>query len=89
MRSAIWMPTYLRTVRHLSATTTGGFLLVQILGALFGFLLGTYLSDAIGRKWTFLLSAILSFVMILIFMLAADEQHSAALLSAFRSTSFC
>ena len=36
----IWMPTYLRTVRHLSATSTGGFLLVQILGALFGFLLG-------------------------------------------------
>src|SRR4029077_2646791 len=46
----IWMPTYLRTVRHFSATATGGFLLVQILGALFGFLLGSYLSDAIGRK---------------------------------------
>ena len=27
----IWMPTYLRTVRHLSATGAGGFLLVQIL----------------------------------------------------------
>jgi len=64
----IWMPTYLRTVRHLSATSTGGFLLVQILGALFGFLLGTYLSDAIGRKWTFLWSAILSFVFILLYM---------------------
>ncbi|HEX5232788.1 MAG TPA: MFS transporter, partial [Bradyrhizobium sp.] len=36
----LWMPTYLRTVRGLSATGTGGFLLVQILGALFGFLLG-------------------------------------------------
>jgi MFS family permease len=33
----IWMPTYLRTVRGLSATGTGGFLLVQILGALCGF----------------------------------------------------
>src|SRR5437899_9818441 len=48
----IWMPTYLRTVRGLSAPSTGGFLLVQILGALIGFLIGTYLSDAIGRKWT-------------------------------------
>ncbi len=66
----IWMPTYLRTVRHLSATSTGGFLLVQILGALCGFLLGSYLSDAIGRRWTFLLSALGSFVMVLIFMLA-------------------
>jgi len=64
----IWMPTYLRTVRGLSATSTGGFLLVQILGALLGFLLGTYLSDAIGRRWTFLWSAIGSFVMILIYM---------------------
>ena len=64
----IWMPTYLRTVRGLSATGTGAFLLVQILGALFGFLLGSYLSDAIGRKWTFMLSAIGSLAMILIYM---------------------
>jgi predicted MFS family arabinose efflux permease len=64
----IWMPTYLRTVRGLSATSTGGFLLVQILGALCGFLLGSYLSDAIGRKQTFLWSAIGSFAMILIYM---------------------
>jgi MFS family permease len=63
----IWMPTYLRTVRHLSATSTGGFLLVQILGALCGFLIGSFLSDAIGRKWTFLWSAILSFVFILLY----------------------
>ena len=54
--------------RHLSATSTGGFLLVQILGALIGFLLGSYLSDAIGRKQTFLWSAILSFVFILLYM---------------------
>jgi MFS family permease len=64
----IWMPTYLRTVRHLSATSTGGFLLVQIFGALLGFLLGAYLSDIIGRKWTFLWSAILSFIGILLYM---------------------
>src|SRR6202045_1548539 len=64
----IWMPTYLRSVRGLSATRTGGFLLVQILGALVGFLLGSYLSDAIGRKQTFLWSAIGSFVMILVYI---------------------
>ena len=34
---SIWMPTYLRTVRGLSSTSTGGFLIVQILGALVGF----------------------------------------------------
>jgi MFS family permease len=64
----IWMPTYLRTARHLSATTAGGFLLVQILGALIGFLLGSYLSDAIGRKQTFMWSAVLSLIFILLFM---------------------
>ncbi|HKS87859.1 MAG TPA: MFS transporter [Stellaceae bacterium] len=64
----IWMPTYLRTVRHLSATGTGGYLLVQILGALIGFLLGSYLSDAIGRRATFLWSAVGSFAMILVYM---------------------
>ncbi len=64
----IWMPTYLRMVRHLSAPSTGGFLLVQIFGALIGFLIGTYLSDAIGRKLTFLVSAIGSLVMVLVFM---------------------
>jgi len=76
----IWMPTYLRTVRQFSATATGGFLLVQILGALCGFLLGSYLSDAIGRKWTFLWSAILSFVFILLYMFV--PMGSTALLLA-------
>jgi MFS family permease len=66
----IWMPTYLRTERGLSATNTGLFLLVQILGALLGFLLGTWLSDAIGRKWTFMWSAIATLVMVLVFMFA-------------------
>jgi MFS family permease len=64
----IWMPTYLRTVRHISASGTGGFLLVQTLGSLCGFLIGSFLSDAIGRRWTFMLSAIGSFVMILVYM---------------------
>jgi hypothetical protein len=64
----IWMPTHLRTVRHLSATSTGGFLPVQIFGTLLGFLLGAYLSDIIGRKFTFLWSAIGSFIGILLYM---------------------
>jgi MFS family permease len=84
----IWMPTYLRTVRGLSATGTGGFLLVQILGALFGFLLGSYLSDAIGRKQTFLWSAIGSFVMILIYMFLPTSNTALLLLGLPLSTVF-
>jgi MFS family permease len=63
-----WLPTYLKTVRHLSAVGTGGYLLVTICGAFCGFVTGAYLSDAIGRKGTFALSAILSFVMTVIYI---------------------
>jgi MFS family permease len=38
-----WMPTYLRTVRHLSASGTGLYVAVQAFGALIGFLIGAYL----------------------------------------------
>lgn len=65
---SIWMPAYLRSVRHLSPSSTGGFLLVQIFGALLGFLIGSWLSDAIGRRMTFMLSAVGSVVMVLVFM---------------------
>jgi MFS family permease len=63
-----WMPTYLRTVRHLSATNTGLFVAVQASGALIGFLLGAYLADAIGRKWTFMISATASIVMVVVYL---------------------
>jgi MFS family permease len=70
----IWMPTYLQTVRGLSAPSTGGFLLVQIFGALLGFLLGTYLSDVIGRKWTFLASAIGTLLMVAVYMIVPMDN---------------
>lgn len=63
-----WMPTYLRTVRHLSASTTGTFVFVQMIGALIGFILGAYLSDIIGRKLTFFISAATTAIMVLVFM---------------------
>jgi MFS family permease len=63
-----WMPTYLRTVRHLSATNTGLYVAVQASGALIGFLVGAYLADAIGRKWTFLISAVATIVMVFIYI---------------------
>jgi len=63
-----WMPTYLRTVRHLSASGTGLFVAVQACGALIGFLIGAYLADAIGRKWTFMISAIATITMVFIYL---------------------
>ena len=46
----VWLPTYLKTVRGISAVGTGGYTLVLILGAFFGFVTGAYLADGIGRK---------------------------------------
>jgi predicted MFS family arabinose efflux permease len=63
-----WMPTYLRTVRHLSASGTGLFVAVQACGALIGFVIGAYLADAIGRKWTFMISAIATITMVILYL---------------------
>jgi MFS family permease len=63
-----WMPTYLRTVRGLSSTGTGGYVAVQMIGALIGFLIGAYLADAIGRKWTFFISAVSTILMVIVYM---------------------
>jgi MFS family permease len=65
-----FLPTYLKTERHLTAVGTGSYLMVLILGAFFGFLSGAYLSDAIGRKSTFMVSAIGSVVLMLVYLFA-------------------
>jgi MFS family permease len=65
-----FLPTYLKTVRHLTAVGTGGYLLVLILGAFCGFVTGAYLADAIGRKSTFMVSAIGTVVVMIVYLLA-------------------
>jgi MFS family permease len=55
-------------VRHLSATGTGLYVAVQAFGALIGFLMGACLADAIGRKWTFMISAIATIIMVLVYL---------------------
>ncbi len=66
----IWLPTYLKTVKHMSAVGTGSYLLVLILGAFFGFVSGAYLADGIGRKATFMVSAIGSMVLTVVYIFA-------------------
>jgi MFS family permease len=55
-----WLPTYLKTVRHLSVLNTGGFLLVIIVGSFCGYLAGAHLTDKLGRRANLILFAILS-----------------------------
>jgi MFS family permease len=66
----IWLPTYLKTVRHISSVGTGSYLMVLILGAFFGFVSGAYLADGIGRKATFMASAIGSVVLTFVYLFA-------------------
>ena len=53
-----WLPTFLRTERHLSVLDSAGYLAVSITGAFFGYLSGGILADRIGRRLTFLVFAI-------------------------------
>jgi MFS family permease len=49
-----WLPTFLRTERHLSILDSAGYLAVLIAGSFCGYLAGGFLADRIGRRLTFL-----------------------------------
>src|SRR6202042_1892445 len=53
-----FLPTFLRTQRHLSVLGTGGYLAVIIVGSWCGYILSAYLNDAIGRRKNFFVFAI-------------------------------
>ena len=55
-------PTFLRTQRHLSVLSTGGYLAVIIVGSWCGYIVSAYLNDAIGRRKNFFIFAIGSFL---------------------------
>ena len=53
-----FLPTFLRTQRHLTVLGTGGYLAVIIVGSWLGYVVSAYLSDAIGRRKNFFIFAI-------------------------------
>jgi len=65
-----FLPTYLKTVRGMTSVGTGSYLLVLILGAFCGFVSGAYFADLIGRKKTFMISAVGSIVLVLVYLYA-------------------
>ena len=60
-----WLPTFLKTERHLSVLGTSGYLLVLIGGSFAGYLTSAWLSDAIGRRRCFMLFALMGGVLVL------------------------
>ena len=63
-----WLPTYLSQTRHLSIAGAGGYLLVNIFGMFCGYMASAFVSDAIGRRKTFMLFAVCASITILVYM---------------------
>ena len=62
-----WLPTFLRTERKLTVLGTSGYLAVIIIGSLIGYWVSAYLSDRIGRRNNFVLFAVGSVVIVLVY----------------------
>ncbi len=60
-----WLPTYLKTSRHLSVLNTGGYLFVVIAGSFVGYLVSASLADLLGRKSTLVLFAVCSLLAVI------------------------
>lgn len=62
-----WLPTYLKSERHLSVINTGGYIAVIIIGSFVGYLVGAYLADRIGRRANFILYAVCSLITVIVY----------------------
>jgi MFS family permease len=53
-----WLPTFMRTVRHLSPVAAGSYVMVVTFGAFCGYICSAYLTDTVGRRRNFLIYAV-------------------------------
>ncbi|AVA26238.1 MFS transporter [Rhizobium sp. LEGMi198b] len=63
-----WLPTFMKTVRHLSPSASGYYVFLVTGGSFFGFLASAYLSDVLGRRRTFQLFLVCSWVVTIAYM---------------------
>jgi MFS family permease len=73
-----FLPTFLRSERHLTVMGTGGYLAVIIIGSWVGYIVSAFLCDAIGRRRNFLIYAVGSFLVAVLYTEA--EISDAAML---------
>jgi fucose permease len=64
-----WLPKFLREERGLSVPTSGGYLAVIIAGSFIGYLVSAWLNDRIGRRINFILFAVFSLVVVIVYTL--------------------
>ncbi|HBP0656784.1 TPA: MFS transporter, partial [Pseudomonas aeruginosa] len=62
-----WLPTFLKTERGLTVLGTSGYLAMVILGSYVGYVVSAFLTDLIGRKKNFVLFAVGSFTVVLLY----------------------
>jgi len=77
-----FLPTFLRTQRHLTVMGTGGYLAVIIIGSWLGYIVSAYLNDAIGRRKNFFIFAIGSLLIVVAYT-QADISDSMMLVLGF------
>lgn len=77
-----WLPTYLSSVRHLSVLNTGAYLGVNIAGSFCGYLFCAHLSDWLGRRLTFAISAVMAAATVALYT-RADLDATTVLLLGF------
>ncbi|MET3129858.1 MFS family permease [Oxalobacteraceae bacterium GrIS 1.11] len=53
-----WLPTFLKSERHLTVLGTGGYLAMVIVGSYVGYVVSAFLTDRLGRKNNFILFAL-------------------------------
>ncbi len=68
-----WLPTYLSSVRHLSVLNTASYLGVNILGSFCGYIFCAHLSDWLGRRQTFAISAVLAGLTVMVYTLGSTD----------------
>ena len=63
-----WLPTFMKTVRELSPSTSGYYVFLVTGGSFFGFLASAYLADMLGRRRTFQLFLVCSWLVTVAYM---------------------
>ncbi|ODP32866.1 MFS transporter [Pandoraea sp. ISTKB] len=71
-----WLPTFLKTERHLSVLGTGGYLAVIIVAFFCGCIAASYLLDAIGRRQTILLFSVCCVATVILYVFLPMSNHA-------------
>jgi MFS family permease len=76
-----WLPTYMKTARHLTGVNVGVYMTTVTIGSFFGFIGSAYLTDLIGRRRNFLLASVVSWIVMLAYLFLPLNNSALAIVS--------